>query len=230
MTDAVDPVDRVIHVRAASGLGNAPSRPGQERKSPAGVSDVTIVVARAYGRRDCHQRGISVQRRQPLHGREIGRSEHADLAVRPGLFRDPGKGIVAVVDFLEIGIPAAVGIVTPAHGLKDECVAVGGGELRITQAQVSRPVGVHVAYQQRGILATFRRQVHVGRQSNAVAHFHGHMVESTDRLRKIFFVVLKALPACMARSKEDEQSDAKLECLRHEMYSLFNRGFVAEAS
>ena len=68
--------------------------------------------------------GLFEQRRLPLHDPQIRAAEHTDLAVGPGLARDPVQRVVAILWLLAERIEYAFGFVAAAHVLDDHGVAV----------------------------------------------------------------------------------------------------------
>ena len=127
---------------------------------------------------------MPVQRSEPLHGREIGSAEHADLAVRPRLVSDPVERIGPVIDLLEIGIPVTLGVIAPAGVLKNEGVTVLGRPACVALADCGGSVGVDVAHKQRWKAAFGLREVDVRGKADAVAHGHRYVVAGNHVLRE----------------------------------------------
>ena len=70
------------------------------------------------------QRRVEARGRGPLREREVRLADHADLAVAPGLRRDPVDGVVAVVGLVDDGGPLALRLELAAHVLDDADVAL----------------------------------------------------------------------------------------------------------
>src|SRR5262249_12386107 len=83
-------------------------------------------VAHGVDGDDGGQVGRAVHGQGVLRAADVRRAEHADLAVGPGLLRDPGGGVGAVGAVVGQPVPDAVGAVPAAGVLGDEGVAAGG--------------------------------------------------------------------------------------------------------
>ncbi len=133
-----------------------------------------MVVRRAVVRGDGHQVRRLLDRRLPLREPDVGPADHAHLAVGPRLCRRPLHRVVAVGRLLPHGVElalravaapgvlvegrvAALGEVAPGAGI---AVAAGVGRAPV----VGRPLQDH------GERPVTRRQVHLGREPDAVAH------------------------------------------------------------
>ena len=133
-----------------------------------------MVVRRAVVRGDGHEVRRLLDRRLPLREPDVGAADHAHLAVRPRLCRRPLHRVVAVGRLLPHGVElalravaapgvlvegrvAALGEVAPGAGI---AVAAGVGRAPV----VGRPLQDH------GERPVTRRQVHLGREPDAVAH------------------------------------------------------------
>src|SRR5688572_23238810 len=77
-------------------------------------------------RHDAFERGGRVGSRGPLHPTDVTAADHADLAIRPGLFGDPSDRVVAVLAFVDEWLPRSFTVVAPAHVLCDQHITARG--------------------------------------------------------------------------------------------------------
>ena len=116
----------------------------------------------------------TLTRGQPLHGAAVRPAHHADLAVRPGLFRDPLDRVVAVLALIHARLEMAFRIEAPACILKHHRIPPRAEELGSLH-HAGRDVVIGRARQDDRVGFRRRRQVDVGRQFHPVAHRHGRV-------------------------------------------------------
>ncbi len=138
------------------------------------VRPALVVVRRAVVGGDGHEVRRPLDRRLPLREPDVRAADHAHLAVRPGPRGRPLHRVVAVRRLLAHGVELALRAVAPAGVLVERGVAPRGEvapRARIAVAAgVGRPPVVGGPLQDHGERAVTRRQVHLGREPDAVPH------------------------------------------------------------
>ena len=129
-------------------------------------------VGRADQRAHRPQVGRMGQRGQPLDAAQVGAAGGADVAVAPGLRRDPLDHVVAVRPVVAIGHEHAVRVAPPAHVHHDIDIAALG---KIAPRRGDVVLVVGRAHHQRGIAALRARAGNVGGQRHAVAHRNSYI-------------------------------------------------------
>ena len=128
-------------------------------------------VGHGHARHDRLQRRVPGGDRRPLGVAVVGVAPHADVAVRPGLLRDPLDRVVAVVDLVHERVHLAPRPELAAHVLGQERVAALGEVARDERhPAVAAVLVVGQPHQHRRPRALPVRQVDVGGQLDAVAH------------------------------------------------------------
>ena len=125
-------------------------------------------------RRDGDQVRRLPDRRLPLRQAHVGAADHPHLAVGPGPGRRPFDGVVAVACLLPHGVELALRAVAAARVLVQGGVAAlgeiaAGGRIAVGPGGGRAPV-VGRPLEDHRERAVSRRQVHLGRQPDAVAH------------------------------------------------------------
>ena len=168
------PVLEVNGLRSASGHAQAPVDEHTKLEGAAGANEAGEVVHADGLRRQAGEAWMRQGRAEPLDRTQVGTTGHADAAVAPGLFGNPGLGVVAVLRLRDEGRPGTVGIPASAHVL-DHAGVAGVGQRASLADVVVRCVVVGGADQDGGDsrvggFARATRVINVGREMDAVAH------------------------------------------------------------
>ncbi len=132
-----------------------------------------VEVGERHARDDRLEGGMAGRHRRPLREAVVAVAPHADIAVRPGLLRDPLDRVVAVGNLVDERDRLALGAEAPAHVLRHEGVAARQ-EMRGQRRHpaVAAVLVVRQAHEHCRERARALGQVHVGREPHAVAHRH----------------------------------------------------------
>ena len=152
------------------------------------MSNIPMIVVRkapkAYGAfSDEYVEGPYREGQRVLRATDVGSSDHAGLAVRPGLRRDPGQQVGAVRAVVAQRTPAPLRAIAAAHVLDHDRIAVGD-EVGMQRRGGSEILAIGRARHDRreppGRLdAVAAGQKDVGRQPHAVARLD-HQVTLRD--------------------------------------------------
>jgi hypothetical protein len=144
------------------------------------VCPAIVIIAGSDHRADaCEVRRMS-DGGEHLRSADVRPAKHADLAVRIRLSGNPLDGVVAVLGFVEEGVPVTVGSIPAANVLNEDDVAVGGSALREVDVVAPDSPAIGSALKEDREFTVGIRAIDVATENDAISHFDFDIALDSD--------------------------------------------------